>query len=305
MDFTLFQQLFVNGIITGTRYGALGVGFGLILGVTGRFHFAYSITYVVTAYAAILAAEQGVPLVLALIIGLAVGAILGMLIEGIIYRPLQTSAPTLALLAIFISSLGIVIAGQNLIRLYAGSRSKILDTGFTVKGLSLGENTFTSLDVVMVISLWAVILGVWALIRFSEPGRMINAVRVNPEMARVVGVDSGRIYLAVFGIGSVVAGSVAILSAMKYAALPDMGQQPTFLAFVVAFLAGIGSGPLRTALTGLAVGMIESLSGLWLSSQWAPLVVFSLLFIYVAVKPFSLGTTFPARARRLLPLGAR
>ena len=53
-------------------------------------------------------------------------------------------------------TLGIVIVGQNLIRLWAGSRSKILDTGFTVEGLSLGDNTFTSLDVVMVCVLWAV-----------------------------------------------------------------------------------------------------------------------------------------------------
>ena len=56
------------GIIAGSRYGALGAGFGLILGVTGRFHFAYSVSYVVTAYAAIIAAEHGVPLLLALAI---------------------------------------------------------------------------------------------------------------------------------------------------------------------------------------------------------------------------------------------
>jgi len=305
VDWTLFQQLFVNGIITGSRYGALGVGFGLILGVTGRFHFAYSISYVVTAYAAIIAADHGVPLLPALVVGLAAGAVLAMLIEGFVYRPLQSSAPTMALLAIFISSLGLVIVGQNLIRLEWGSRSKLLDTGFTVEGLSIGESTFTSLDVVMVCVLWAVILGVWALIRFTQPGKMISAVRVNPEMARVVGIDSGRVYLAVFAIGSTVAGVVALLSAMKYAALPDMGGQPTFLAFVVAFLAGVGAGPLRAGLTGLVVGMAESLSGLWLSSQWSPVVVFSLLFLYVAVKPLSLGVTLPTIARRLRTAGAR
>lgn len=306
MDLTLFQQLFVNGIITGSQYAALGLGFGLILGVTGRFHFAYSTTYVVTAYAAIWSTEHSVPLIPALIIGLALGALLGILIEGIIYRPLaEGAAPTLSLLAIFISSLGIVIVGQNLIRLYLGSRSKILDTGFTVKGLNIGDTTFTSLDVVTVCVLWGVILLVWALIRFTQPGRMINAVRVNPEMARVVGINSSNIYLMVFAIGSLVAGAVAILAAMKFAALPDMGQRPTFLAFVVAFLAGVSSGPLRMAFTGLAVGMIESLSGLWLSSSWSPIVVFGLLFIYVALKPFQLGTTVPAQARRLLPLSAR
>jgi branched-subunit amino acid ABC-type transport system permease component len=305
VDFTLFQQLFVNGVIVGSRYAAMGVGFGLILGVTGRFHFAYAITFVLTAYSAIILNEEGVPLIPAILIGLLIGAVLGVLIEGFVYRPLQGGSPTMALLAIFISSLGLAIMGQNLIRLKWGSRSKILDTGFDVEGVAWGDVRFTTLDAVTVGVLWVTILAVWALIRFTRPGRMINAVRVNPEMARVVGIDSGRVYLAVFFIGSLLAGVVAVFVAMKFAAVPDMGQQPTFYAFVVAFLAGIGSGPLRTALTGLAVGMIESLSGLWLSAQWATLVVFSILFIYVAVKPLRLGTILPDLGRRFLPVGAR
>ena len=301
----LFSQLLANGIINGSSYAALGLGFGLIIGVTGRFHFAYATTYAVTAYAAIGAHDHGIPLIPAILIGLLAGALLGMVIEWLIYRPLEGASPTLALLSIFISALGIVIVGENTIRLWIGSRSEILDPGFTVKGLSIGNTTFTSLDVVTVCILWAVILAVAATIRYTRPGRMIDAVRVNPEMARVVGIDSGRVYLAVFAIGSAVAGVAAILGTMKYAALPDMGNQPVFIAFVVAFLAGVGSGPLRTAVAGLAIGIIESLSGLWLSSQWSQLVVFGVLFIYVAIQPIPIRAMLSTRTRRTPVLGAQ
>ena len=301
----LFSQLLANGIINGSSYAALGLGFGLIIGVTGRFHFAYGTTYAVTAYAAIGAHSHGLPLIPAILVGLAAGAVLGVLIEWLIYRPLEGASPTLALLSIFISALGIVIVGENTIRLWLGSRSQILNPWFTVKGLSIGNTTFTSLDVVTVCVMWAVIIAVAATIRYTRPGRMIDAVRVNPELARVVGIDSGRVYLAVFAIGTAVAGVAAILGTMKYAAVPDMGNQPVFIAFVVAFLAGAGAGPMRTAVAGMAIGIIESLSGLWLSSQWSPLVVFSILFIYVAVQPIPFKTLLSARGRRAPMLGAQ
>ncbi|HXU22900.1 MAG TPA: branched-chain amino acid ABC transporter permease [Tepidiformaceae bacterium] len=301
----LFSQLLANGIINGSSYAALGLGFGLIIGVTGRFHFAYATTYAVTAYAAIGAHDHSVPLIPAILIGLLAGAALGVLIEWFIYRPLEGASPTLALLSIFISALGIVIVGENTIRLWLGSRSQLLEPGFTVKGLSIGNTTFTSLDVVTVCVMWAVILVVAGAIRYTRPGRMVDAVRVNPEMARVVGIDSGHVYLVVFAIGSAVAGAAAILGTMKYAAVPDMGNQPVFIAFVVAFLAGVGSSPIRTAVAGLAIGIIESLSGLWLSSQWSQLVVFGILFIYVAVQPIPFKALLATRTRRAPLVGAQ
>jgi branched-chain amino acid transport system permease protein len=301
----LFSQLLANGIINGSSYAALGLGFGLIIGVTGRFHFAYGTTYAIAAYAAIGAHDHGIPLLPAIVVGIAAGAALGVVIEWLIYRPLEGASPTLALLSIFVSALGIVIVGENVIRLWLGSRSQILDPGFTVKGLSIGNTTFTSLDVVTVAVMWTAILVTAAMIRYTRPGRMIDAVRVNPEMARVVGIDSGHVYLAVFAIGSAIAGGAAILGTMKYAAVPDMGNQPVFIAFVVAFLAGVGSSPLRTAIAGLAIGIIESMSGLWLSSQWSQLVVFSILFIYVAIQPIPIKAMLSTRARRAPVLGAQ
>jgi len=71
---------------------------------------------------------------------------------------------------------------------------------------------------------------------------------------------------------------------MRFAGVPDMGLQQTLIAFVVAFMA-LGTQPVAVALTGLALGLVESLSGLFLGAQWAPVVVFGTLFLYLALRP--------------------
>jgi len=289
IDLQQAAQLAVNGIINGSAYGLLGIAFGLILSVTGRFHFAFAIAYTLTAYVAtVTASDLGVPLGVALLLGLLAGAIAGMLAEAAVYRPLAAKSGPNALLVIFVASLGLTIAGENAIRLEWGTESRPLD-GFPVHGLSVGSVTFTTLDVAAVATTVALVAALTALLRYAPLGRMIRAVRANPEMARAVGIETHRVYLIVFAIGSLLGGVAAVFFAMKYAAVPDMGTRPVFYALVVAFLAGSGSRPVVTALTGVGVGLVESLSGLWLSVQWASLVVFALLFIYLSYRSLTLA----------------
>lgn len=300
MDFELFRQLFVNGVINGSWYGALGLGFALILGVSGRFHLAYGLTYTLTAYVAIAFAEDvGMPLIPAILLALVVGAIAGMLIEGLIYRPLAAGGG--GLLAIFIAALGLGILTENLIRLTWGaeSASRVL-SGFPIDVISIGDVNFTTLDLASVLTAWFLVVTVALFLKYAPQGRLINAVRVNPEMAQVVGIDPNKIYLLVFGLGSLLGGVFAVYAAMKYAAVPDMGLQPTFIAFIVAFIS-TSNNPLVIAGVGLFIGLVESLSGLWLSAQWSPLVVFTVLFVYLTLRPLRLPT--PARLVRLLAAG--
>jgi branched-chain amino acid transport system permease protein len=119
-------------------------------------------------------------------------------------------------------------------------------------------------------------------------------------MSLVVGVDPRTVYLAVFAVGSFLGGVGAVLDATQRAAVPDMGFNPLFYAFVVAFLAGLGSSPLRMGLVGLALGLIESWAALFMSTQWTSLVVFGILFVYVAARPLQLSTI----SRRFRPAPA-
>lgn len=283
MDLHQFIQLTVNGLINGSTYALLGVGFALILGVTGRFHFAYAFTYTLTGYlAAVAASSWGLPVVPALIVGILAGIAMGVAIETAVYRPLAAKAGANSLLVIFVASLGVTIAGQSAITLLWGlnAQARTLEA-FKISTWHLGSINFTNLDVLTVAIAWACTLAFSAFLRFSSQGRQIKAVRANPEMAQAVGIDSRAIYRLVFVLGSLFAGVAAILYTLKYAAVPEMGQRPVFYALVVAFIGGTGRAPWKVGLTGLGLGLIESWSGNWVSAQWSSTIVFAVLLIYL------------------------
>jgi branched-chain amino acid transport system permease protein len=281
-------QLLVAGVINGSFYGLLGVGFGLILGVTGRFHYAFALVFALAAYvASVLESEAGWPWPLAAAAGLASGVVLGCAIEALVYRPLARASGGDSLLTVFISSLGVTIAGVNVITLIWSASSRALDI-LPPQTIHLGDVTITTLEAAVIGSSWALILGLGALLRFSALGRDIKAVRGNPDLARILGLDGDHVFLVVFALGSLLCGVAGILNGARFAVQPDMGVKPIAICFVVAFLGGTRAPPLRVGLSGLFVGLVESLSGLWVSPQWSSLVVFSVLFLYLVVHPLEL-----------------
>lgn len=288
MSLEQVAQLTAAGIINGSFYALLGAGFGLTLGVTGRFHYAFALVFTLAAYvASVLEFAAYLPVPLAIVGGLIAAISLGVVIERFVYRPLALASGPLSLLTIFISSLGLTIAGINLITLArtAFSRSIAL---IPVQPLHLGEVSFTTLDVVIVVISWLLIAVLAGSLRFSDLGRSIRATRSNPHLARILGLDPDVIYLVAFAIGSLLCGVAGILDGARFAVNPNMGIRPVVFAFVVAFLGGMRSGPLVDGLAGLFIGLVESLSGLFVSPQWSSLVVFSVLFIYLVLRPLDL-----------------
>ncbi len=296
-----FLQLTVAGVVAGSGYALIGVAFGLILSVTGRFHFAFTFTYTISAYIASQVGESyGLPFWLSLIVGALVGGFFGVAAEALVYRPLAKKSGAYALLVIFVASLGLAIMGRNLIALiWIESASKQI-TGFANVGYNIGPITLTKLGILQVIVAWLLVLLLGAVLSYTGLGRVVRAVRVNPEMSLVVGVDPRTVYLAVFAIGSFMGGVAAVLNATQTAAQPDMGFTPLFYAFVVAFLAGLGSHPVRVGLIGLCIGLVENWSALFMSSRWTSLVVFGILFVYVALRPVQMVSL----RRRLSPAQA-
>jgi branched-subunit amino acid ABC-type transport system permease component len=299
-EFTVsnFLQFTVNGLVNGTEYGLLGLAFGLILGVTGRFHFAFTFTYAISAYIASVATiGWGFPYWVAMVVGALVGAVCGVIMELLVYRPLAARAGAYALLTIFVASLGLAIIGRNVISLYWISSASLQIGDFTNKGINISPITVSKLHIDMVAASWFLIIVMAVVLRYTMLGRMIRAVRVNPEMSLAVGVNPGAIYLVVFAIGSFLGGVGAVFEATDTAATPDMGFNPLFYALTVAFLAGLATSPLLMGGIGLGLGLVESWSNLVLSLQWTQLVVFGIIFVYVALRPVRVM----AMLQRVLP----
>jgi branched-chain amino acid transport system permease protein len=279
-----FMQLTANGIINGAAYGLLGVGFALILGVTGRFHFAYSFTYTLAAYLIFTLHARGAKLNLwvAFLVGLVVVTAFGIVIERYVYQPLAVRAGATALLAIFVAALGIGIAGENVIRLLWGSSSQAL-TGVTQKPIRLFNERviFLNLDLYQVLTAAGLVLVLSGLLRFTPLGRAIKATRGNPDMAQIIGINARVIYMVCFAIGTLFAGVGAFWYGVKFSVVPDMGLRPVVFAFVVAFLAGTARSPLRVFLMGIAVSLIEQWSSMFMSVRWTQTAVFVILVGYL------------------------
>lgn len=288
-SFRQVAQAIVSGIITGASYGLLGAALALILSVTSRFHFAIGSTYMVTAYiAAVGVGIWGLPLIPAALAGLAVATVFALLIEGVIYRPLADRAGDGGLLPVFVASLGIVIITENLVRLVWGSNTRNLG-GFPQHTYNIGNVTFTFLDVTLVV-VTLVLLGALSLaLSRTILGEQIRAVRGNPLMAQAVGVSVRRIFYVVFAIGTLIAGVAALFDGMKFAVNPNMGNEPIFYAFVVAFVAGSQRTPIVVGLVGIAIGLAESISTIWVSDNVSALTVFGLLFVILAVRSVPAG----------------
>ncbi len=303
MSGTEFGQSILDGIASGSVFAILGIGLGLIVGVTGRFHFAFATNFVLPIYFATTLISAGLDTYPAIAIGLLIGAGVGVAMEALFYHPLAQRAPHAALLAIFVTSLGILTVCENLIRLIWGSEPRSLDPGFTVKrvdlGTTLGLNTLQLLWIAVAV---VVVVGLSLYLAWGKMGRAIRAVEDNPEMAAVVGINPRRVFAVVFALGAGLAGIGGVLLTMQGAVLPESGVLPTFTAFVIVFLAGVKSGVPRFALAGVGVGLLQAISASALGPSWSPVVTFGVLFFYVALAPLRERGSI-RRLRRHLVMG--
>lgn len=284
---TSIGQYAVDGFVNGSSYAILGLSFGLVIAVCGRFHFAWAAAYALAGFlAAYLNSHNGLAPVPAVLIGLAAATVFNILVELLVYRPVVKRAGTQHLLAVFVASFGLFIAIPNLISWRVGPTATGGETltWISTRTIHAGKITFLVLDIVSVIVLWALGIGTWALLRYTPLGRRIRAVQVNPQMSEAVGINSGRTYLAVFTISALLAGVAAMIFSMRYTATPDMGTTPVFYAFVVAFAAGLGRSPIRIMVIGSLIGIVEGISAQWLSVSWQQIVVFAILLIYLVFK---------------------
>jgi len=289
VNFANFLQLLADGIFNGTAYALIGVGFSLILSVSGRFHIAYAMTYTLAAYvAAWMGTAYHVPFWPALLLGALAAALLGALMERLVYLPLSLRALSRGadpLLVMFVASLGLTVIVRNGIALAALQQSSVNIQGFNNQGINWGPITVTTLNLTTFFTTWGLIFALWAVLNLTNLGRMIRAVRANWEMSLCIGIDPSLIFVMVFVIGSFFSGVAGVFQATFASATPDLGLPPFFYALVVAFLAGLTSGPIRIALVAVALGVVEAMSTLLLPTQFTPLVVFAILFFYVALRP--------------------
>ncbi len=278
----MLSQFLLNGLIAGGLIALMSVGFGLIYNTTRILHVALGASYTSAAYCCYFCLTRiGWSLSVSALVALLITALLGGLTELWVYAPLrhQRAAPLLSLL----SSLGLYIVLVNVIALAFGNETQLLSIGDQAV-YHLGGVVVTCVQTLQAIIPLCLLPLLLLLSNVTRLGRTIRAVRDNVTLASVMGADLRRLRLIVFALGSMLAGTAAILSALDIGVDPNVGLPTLLTAAVALIVGGVGSLP-GTALGGLLIGLLQSLVMWRTSARWVDAVTFSLLVLFLLLRP--------------------
>ena len=279
----LFLQLAATGLVVGSLYVLCALGWGLIYGTTLHFHVAHGAVFTLAAYYAYAAQKfLGWPLATAVVSAVVAAALSGLLIDLLIYQPLERRGAIRTTL--FIASLGLLTLIENVLAILFTPDPLRMDVGPLADSVRLGPVFLTRLHLVSVTSAILGFLALMAFLKFSLWGRAIRAVSSSPEMARTVGIDLRRVHLLTYAVGSAISAPAGILVAMDVGVEPYRGTTFVLLASVAVIMGGIGSIP-GALLGGLFLALLENL-GVWkIPSEWQSTISFGVFLLFIVVRP--------------------
>jgi len=296
-----FWELTVLGLTLGSVYALIAIGYTLVYGVLQLINFAHSEvfmsgafagTFVVTAMVGTTraAVPSGIGSVFylgtALLASAACGAVVAFLLERVAYRPLRRrGSPKLVYL---ITAIGASLFLLNLAGKLFGRNKLPLPETFTVGPVFkvFGANV-TNLELLIVVSAIVVMVGLDRLVNRTKLGSGIRAVAQDTETAQLMGVDINKVISWTFIIGGLLGGFAGLLFGIFNSVSYTMGFIPGIKAFAAAVLGGIGN--IRGAmLGGILLGLVESYSQAFFSSDWLDVVAFVVLITVLMFRPTGL-----------------
>ena len=279
---TLLAQVF-TGLVLGMIYVLLAIGLSLIFGLMTVVNFAHGALFMLGAYFGVFVLTYTKNFWIALIVApLMVGA-LGLLMERFLIRRLYGRSPDDPLLLTFGLSL-ILVEG---VKLVWGKIGLTLDPPRALAGaVNLGFMSFPAYRIFLIGVTVAVLIGLYFFLGRTNIGLIIRAGSRDPLMVRALGIDLGRVWLVVFGIGTALAGLAGILAGPMRGAYAEMGVTMVIESFVVIVVGGMGS-LLGAVVAGLLIGQVVGLTTLFMPKA-AEIMVFVVMAVVLLVRPSGL-----------------
>jgi len=273
----------VYGLIASASFLLVGISFSVIYNTTRFFHFAHAVVFTFGAYFTFFLHNWiGLPIFFAIPLAVIFSTLLGCLMEIIAYRPLRRkgASPLILLLA----SLGISIVLQNSISMIFGDDTKSIHFGVVREGISIFGGRITTTQIVIICVSIILVTLVALFLRVARMGKAMRAVANDAELASISGLDSNRVILGTFALGSALVGIAGILVAMDVDMTPTMGMNAFMMGVVAVIIGGVESIP-GIALGALLLGMAQHL-GVWkIGSQWQDAIAFVILLIFLLFRP--------------------
>ncbi len=295
MDY--FAQQLINGLVLGSIYGLIAIGYTMVYGIVGMINFAHGDIFMIGGFIALIAflilvsvGLTSIPLILMLVllVAMAITALYGWTIERIAYRPLRQSFR----LAPMLSAIGMSFVLSNYAQVAQGARVKpvppVVTGGYTLLERDGFAVRLSNIQIIVVITTIVLLLIFSWLVARTRLGRDMRACEQDQTMAALLGVDVDRTISMTFVIGAALAAVAGMMYLLYYGVVDFfMGFVAGIKAFTAAVLGGIGSLP-GAMLGGLAIGLIETFWAAYFSSEYKDVAAFSILIIVLIFLPTGL-----------------
>jgi branched-chain amino acid transport system permease protein len=311
---TFLQQL-INGVSLGAIYSLIALGYTMVYGVLKLINFAHGDVYMVGAFMGYYIANglgargaqmlgqsaDGIiargllgsgtmepSLITALVVmllAMAVCAAIGIIIERFAYRPVRKYSRLTAL----ITAIGVSLLLENGGQVVFGADPKFFPELFKKRNIELfGGASINSADIIVLIIAIVLMIALQIIVYRTKTGRAMRAVSFNLQSAKLMGINTDRIIMFTFALGSALAAAAGVLVAIRIPRIdPLMGILVGLKAFVAAVLGGIGNIP-GAMLGGLLIGITETMVVGYLSPTYKDAVAFAILILILLFRPSGL-----------------
>lgn len=283
----VFLSYLISGLSLGSVYAIIALGYTMVYGIAKMLNFAQGDIIMIGAYVAFFALTYfHLPLPVVVLVSIAVCTVLGVVIERLAYKPLRQASS----LSVLITAIGVSYFLQNTAQLLWSSATKVFPSVLGNESLKLfsGKLSISYLTIITILTCVVVMVCLTLFINKTKTGKAMRACSEDKGAAELMGINVDTTISITFAIGSGLAAIAAILLCLTYPSVyPTLGSMPGIKAFTAAVFGGIGSIP-GALVGGLMLGIIETLSKAYISTQLSDAIVFGVLIVILLIKPAGL-----------------
>jgi len=279
----------LNGLMTGAVYALVALGLTLIYGVLHIINFAHGALLGAALFAAFFAFSLlGLDPYLAVFLLAPAFFVLGYALQRFVIGPASHGDDRNMLLV----TLGLAVVIENALLYVFRADTRTIEVPYAYQTIDVGVTFLAVPRLVGFAAVFGVALALWLIMSFTDVGRAIRAVAKEKLGAELAGIDVAHIYAVTFGLGTACIAIAACLLIPTYYVNPTVGEAFVLVAFTIVVLGGMGSVP-GALIGGLLIGVVESLSGLFLGESLGQIGIFLIFIAVLLVRPSGL---FGARA---------
>ena len=281
------MDIVILGIVRGSLYALIAVGFVLVFSVGGILNLAHGTFYMLGAYftyifyAQLFGQTGQTGLVVSMLLAVGAVALVAVLIHLVLLRRHIRSEGY-----VMVMSLAVALFASEVMALRYGVSATVVPTLLSGNVEILGTKVISQQLLLLPVT-GAILGGLWVFLRFTRLGRSINATAQNPLGAVLMGVDTGKVLVFVIGVSAALAAVAGALISSVSTVVPYMWVFPLIKAFAIAILGGLGSLP-GAIIASFIVGYAEVATAFLVSEQFAEMVSLFVIILVLLLRPAGL-----------------